>query len=483
MAQYVEKNGDSIMDIRISKSDVLWNYIAQFFNLGSGLIVLPVVLSLLSPSEIGMNYLMLSVSSLVALADFGFSGQFGRNITYVFSGAKELKKEGIGIVKQDCIDYHLLAVVIETAKYIYRKISLLTFIAMISLGSLYMCKATDGFTTVRNSLLIWILFSLSSYFNMYFMYYGSLLTGAAMIMEAKKVIILNRIVYISIAFVLLFIGCGLISIVVANIISPFVGRWYSYKKFYRENVKSTLQKERVSAEEIREIFNVLWYNAKKLGINFLGAYGIQQSGMFIIGLFLSLEEVASYGLMCQLFQVSSALSMGIFTTLLPVFYKLRAEGNTDRLIADFSFSTIIYFIIFTLCGLGIISFGSQLLDLIGSSTFLPVFYVMAIYFVHMLLENFHSMCATMIVTNNEVPFVKAAIVSGVLIVICNLVTLRFTSLGLLGVVLGQLFVQSLYNHWKWPFWIFQELHLNPVKLMRIGEQGLCNYAKKLKLKN
>ena len=475
MAQSNEKNGDSIMDIRISKSDVLWNYIAQFFNLGSGLIVLPVVLSLLFPSEIGMNYLMLSVSSLVALADFGFSGQFGRNITYVFSGAKELKKEGIGTVKQDCIDYHLLAVVIETAKYIYRKISLLTFIAMLTLGSLYMYKATDGFTTVRNSLLIWILFSLSSYFNMYFMYYNSLLTGAAMIMEAKKVTILNRIVYIFIAFVLLFIGCGLISIVVANIISPFVGRWYSYKIFYRGNIKNALQNEAVSTEEIKNMFKVLWYNAKKLGINFLGAYGIQQSGMFIIGLFLSLEEVASYGLMCQLFQVSSALSMGIFTTLLPVFYKYRAEGNIDRLIADFAFSITVYFIAFAICGLGIMFLGCQLLDLIGSSTLLPILSVMAVYFVHMLLENFHSMCATMIVTNNEVPFVKAAIVSGVLIVLCNFVTLRFTSLGLLGVVLGQLFVQSLYNHWKWPFWIFQELHLNPIKLMRIGGQGICNH--------
>lgn len=116
------------MEISISKRDVYWNYIAQFFNLGSGFIILPVVLHMLSTDEVGMNYLMLSVSSLVALADFGFSSQFGRNITYVFSGAQELKKEGLSVLPNGEINYHLLAVVIETAKYIYRKISVIVLI-------------------------------------------------------------------------------------------------------------------------------------------------------------------------------------------------------------------------------------------------------------------------------------------------------------------------------------------------------------------
>ena len=66
------------MEIKISKKDILWNYIAQFFNLGSGFIVLPVVLRLLSAEEVGMNYLMMTISSLIALADFGFAQQFGQ---------------------------------------------------------------------------------------------------------------------------------------------------------------------------------------------------------------------------------------------------------------------------------------------------------------------------------------------------------------------------------------------------------------------
>ena len=400
------------MEIKISKKDVLWNYIAQFFNLGAGMIVLPVVLHLLSADEVGMNYLMLSVSSLVALADFGFSSQFGRNITYVFSGAQELKKEGMDNLTKGKINYHLLAVVIETAKYIYRRISVFALIIMLTVGSLYMYRATEGFTTVPNALLIWLLFSVSTYFNLYFMYYGALLTGAAMIMESKKALMLNRISYIVIAFIFLFSGMGLMGIVIANIISPFVGRWYSYKMFYRKELREALEVHKPVKSEILNTFNILWYNAKKLGVNFLGAYGIQQSGMFIIGLYLPLKEVASYGLMCQLFQVTTALAIGVFTTLLPSFYKDRVEGNVMKIARDFSLSVYVFTVVFVLAGLTIILGGDSLLKVIGSSTCLPVIAVMMVYFIHLFLENFHSMCATMIVTNNEVPFVKAAIVSG-----------------------------------------------------------------------
>jgi len=80
--------------INISKTDVLWNYIAQFFSLASGLITLPLILKMLTVEEIALNYIFLTVSSLVLLFDFGFSPQFSRNVSYVYGGAQTLKKEG-----------------------------------------------------------------------------------------------------------------------------------------------------------------------------------------------------------------------------------------------------------------------------------------------------------------------------------------------------------------------------------------------------
>ena len=43
------------MEIKISKADVWWGYIAQFFNLSAGILVLPYVLHKLSAEEIGFK--------------------------------------------------------------------------------------------------------------------------------------------------------------------------------------------------------------------------------------------------------------------------------------------------------------------------------------------------------------------------------------------------------------------------------------------
>lgn len=67
------------------------------------------------------------------------------------------------------------------------------------------------------------------------------------------------------------------------------------------------------------------------------------------------------------------------------------------------------------------------------------------------------------------------------IILCNILTLQFTELGLMGVVLGQLLVQSVYNHWKWPLWIFKDLSLSPYKIINIGHKQTIFKLKKLLL--
>ena len=55
------------MEIRVSKKDIVWGYISIFFQMTSGIIVLPFILRMLSSEEIGYNYLMLTIGSMIAL--------------------------------------------------------------------------------------------------------------------------------------------------------------------------------------------------------------------------------------------------------------------------------------------------------------------------------------------------------------------------------------------------------------------------------
>lgn len=448
------------MGVEITKKDVTWSYVAKLFQIGSGLVTLPLILRLLTKEEVGMNYLMLTVSSIVGLMDFGFSPQFGRNFTYVNSGARRLCREGVEEERGGSIDWHLLSVLISTARFVYRRLSVLALIVMLTFGTGYIWYLTEGFTNVNNSLYIWILYSFSTYFNIYFSYYSSLLTGSGMIRESSQAAILSKSAYLVLCTLFLLLGWGLFAVVAANFIAPFVQRYVSYRAYFKPELKARLAEQAVTREDIRETFSVIWFNAKKLGINFIGAYAVNKMGMFIIGFFLPLATIGSYGLLTQLTTIVTGIANTMFVTYLPKVSNCRVTGDRPMLKRTISFSMVVGQIIMLAGALGIIFVAPYLLELIKSQTMLPSRLICVLYLVIVALELNHSEFASVISTENKIPYVVPSLVSGGVIVLLTFIALKFTTLGLLGVVLVQGIVQAAYNNWRWPLWVFRELDMS-----------------------
>lgn len=448
------------MGVEITKKDVTWSYVAKLFQIGSGLVTLPLILRLLTKEEVGMNYLMLTVSSIVGLMDFGFSPQFGRNFTYVNSGARRLCREGVEEERDGSIDWHLLSVLISTARFVYRRLSVLALIVMLTFGTGYIWYLTEGFTNVNNSLYIWILYSFSTYFNIYFSYYSSLLTGSGMIRESSQAAILSKSAYLVLCTLFLLLGWGLFAVVAANFIAPFVQRYVSYRAYFKPELKARLAEQTVTREDIRETFSVIWFNAKKLGINFIGAYAVNKMGMFIIGFFLPLAIIGSYGLLTQLATIVTGIANTMFVTYLPKVSNCRVTGDRSMLKRTISFSMVVGQIIMLAGALGIIFVAPYLLELIKSQTMLPSRLICVLYLVIVALELNHSEFASVISTENKIPYVVPSLVSGGVIVLLTFIALKFTTLGLLGVVLVQGIVQAAYNNWRWPLWVFRELDMS-----------------------
>lgn len=467
------------MGIEITRKDVTWSYVAKIFQIGTGLVTLPLILHLLTKDEVGMNYLMLTVSSIVGLMDFGFSPQFGRNFTYVNSGARRLCKEGVLEEKGEGVDWHLLSVLISTARFVYRRLSVAALVVMLTFGSLYVGYLTDGFTSIRNSLYIWVLYSFSTYFNIYFSYYSSLLTGSGMIRESSIAAILSKSVYLVLCTVFLLLGWGLFAVVLANFVAPFVQRFYSYKVYFTPALKAELNKTEVLTAEIKDTFKVIWYNAKRLGINFIGAYAVNKMGMFIIGFFLPLATIGSYGLLTQLTTIVSGIANTLFVTYLPKVSNYRVTGDKAGLRQTVSFSMVTGQIIMIAGAFAIVYIAPYLLELIKSSTELPSTMVCVLYLVITFLELNHSECASIISTENRIPYVVPSLVSGGLIVLFTFIVLKFTSLGLLGVVLVQGIVQASYNNWRWPLWVFKDLQMSIPGFYKSGLSSIVNSLRRL----
>ena len=86
--------------MKVTKADVLWNYGATFMRVASALIVLPLILRMLPQEEVGVWSVMIGLNSMIYLLDFGFFQTFSRAVTYIYSGATKLEKEGFTPVQE-----------------------------------------------------------------------------------------------------------------------------------------------------------------------------------------------------------------------------------------------------------------------------------------------------------------------------------------------------------------------------------------------
>jgi O-antigen/teichoic acid export membrane protein len=466
--------------MNLSKKDVVWGYFAQFFTIASGILILPLVLRLLTPEEIGMNFLMLTIGTMVSLLDFGFAPQIGRNFSYVFAGAQILQKEGLGISNEvnATVNYRLLATLIHTAKFIYRIISFVVLFVMLSFGTLYIYIITKGFTNVDNALIIWCLYSVSTFFNIYYAYYISMLSGKGMIKEMQKSIVYSRIAYIMISVVLLLFDFGLIGVVLANFIAPFVSRYLSYHYFYSLDIKEKINNFIIDKSEILDLFTIIWYNAKKLGIVYIGAYAITKFGIFLSGLYLSLPEVASYGIMMQLVGVISTVAGTLFTISNPRFSILKFERNNTLLLKNFALSMGVFYLVFIIGGFILAFIGPLLFSALKSNIALPATYIILLYVGVMMLEANHSYFSTIIVIGNSVPFVWISLMTGGLIILGSFISLYYTNLGILGLVLVQGGVQGAYNNWKWPKVVCKDFNISFFDFLKLS---MFETATKLKI--
>jgi O-antigen/teichoic acid export membrane protein len=463
--------------IKISNNDIYWGYFGQIFSVSSGLITLPLILKSLSADEIGINYLLLTLGSLVNLFDFGFTAQFSRNIAYVFSGAQVLKKDGVDITESSEINYRLLSTIISTANSLYKRLAFFVLIFMLSFGTWYIYFITKGFKTIDNSLSIWVLFSLSSFFNIFYSYYSSLLIGKGLIKESNKALVYSKLFTIVLTFFFLYFGLGLLGVVLSNLIGPFVNRYFSYRYFFTKDLTRKIKDFDISKNEKSELFEILWFNAKKIGLVFIGSYTINKLSVFLAGLYLSLSDVASYGLMIQLFGLLSTVSGVFFSVSQPRFAGLRTKNDLKTLIKEFAFSMNIYYITFFVGTFFILLFAPYFLLLIGSSVLTPSFFIMCLFALILFLEGNHSNFASLIVTKNNVPFVKSSLISGFFIALGDFLILKFTFFGILGLVLVQGLVQLSYANWKWPVAVFNEFKISIFSFLKLGMKESLNRFK------
>ena len=435
----------------------MWSYAGTFFTIGAGVLLLPFILHKMPQETVGIWNIFQVITALVMLLDFGFKPSFARNISYIFSGVTTLQKDGVAHTSSEsAIDYGLLKGTLMAMRRFYRWMSIGMFCLLASAGSVYFYYILQKYTGDRQDAMIaWLLLITINCYNLYTLYYEALLTGKGYVKRNQQINILGQAVYMGLAIALIYSGLGLTAIVCSQLVSIIIRRILTYRVFFTRTLRERL--ESVMPKEPKMILSAITPNAIKIGLTQLGGFLVNKSALLIGSAFLSLEQIACYGITLQVMDILARCATVFYQAYTPKLAQCRAENDLQGLRRYYIQCIGSLLVVYLLGGLAWIGLGEWALDLIGSQTrFVPVS-MLIVMLVISTLEHNHSTSAGFIMADNKIPFFIPSLVSGagtVVLLWCFLGPLHW---GLWGLILAPGLAQLAYQNWKWPSVVIKEL--------------------------
>ena len=445
----------------VGKKDFVWTMLATFFKIGAGVLLFPIILKMLPAETVGVWTIFVTITQLTFIFDFGFNTSFARNVSYVFSGVRLLKRDGYEHVESssvDRIDYALLGGTIRAMRYFYSRMAVVLFVLFAVLGTFYVYTLMQDYSgNVGEVYIAWGILVLINSYNLYTLYYEALLNGRGEIKRVHQIILVGNVVYILLAIVLILLGGGLVAIVASQAVSVLLVRFLSKKAFYSSSIIEGLSV--ADDSNYKDILYAITPNAIKVGLTSLGGFIINKSSLFIGSLFVSLETMGSYGITLQLLVVIGMMAGIVTRVYMPKVFQWRVEERLDLIKQKFYLSSVVMFLVFALSGIVIVLYGDWMLSVLKSNTTLLPTSLLILIFVQHYLEYNHSNAAQYLLSRNEVPFFKASLISAGCVLLLLGVFVVWLDMGMLGMILAPMIVQGVYQNWKWPLEVVRELRI------------------------
>ncbi len=457
------------MEKSVTKSDIIWNYLGIFVNLGSNFVLIPFIVKYLDGDNYGLWTIFLSLGSIVTLFDFGFNPTFARNIAYCWSGAKKLLTEKVAENENGAPNFVLMAKVMKTCRIIYFLLSMFALIILGTCGTVYIVKISASIPG-KAHIYAWLIFLGYIFLNLLFGYYAAFLRGVGAIADLNKITILSKIIQMVLAVFLLYIGWGILGVSIAyctyGILFRLLGKHAFYT--YRDIGKNlNLVHDEVHKEEIRQIFKTIWHNSWRDGIVSLALYLSNQAGTVIGSLSLTLTETGAYSLAMQLGTGIANIASSLFYTYIPSLQAARVKQDRNYERRKMSEAISSYVCLYILGMMALIIIGLPLLKILKPSAVvnLPAIILIGIY--QFVLQ--YCICYTSyIASGNQIPYMKAYVISAACGAILSLVFTKIVPCGIPGLVLPPLIIQLSYNFWHWSGTVHKELKLNSVEIAELA---------------
>lgn len=461
------------MQIKSSRSDIIWNYIGIVMSMASNFLLLPFLIKFIDGEMLGLWYVYLSIGGIVILFDFGFNPTLARNVAYCWSGAKELNAEGVGQTQGSEPNFDLLKRVISTCKAIYLVISVAALLVLLSIGTAYIhhiSKNLFGGTVIAS----WLIYAVAVFLNLYYGYFATFLRGVGAVSIYNKINVFARLIQIIVSIGMLLLGYGIIAVSLAYLLYGFLLRAFSKRAFYRykgigERLKSIPGK--TSVDEIKRLFRIVWHNAWKDGLVAVANYCANQASTLIASMFLSLTETGLYSISVQLITAIATISAGLYTAYQPAMQSAYANHNRNESTRLMSLAMITYSFLFWAGTIALITVGIPILKWVKPENTYNIAVILGIAVYNFFYKR-QSYYASFISNTNHVPYVKAYVLSSIAGVVLSIIMVHFMKMGVWGLIIGQFLPQLIYNVWKWPREVYKILETTWAKLVAVGMKFL-----------
>lgn len=459
------------MKISINKRDLIWSYVGTIMSMGANLLMLPFLLYYLDDDMLGLWYIFASIGAIATLFDFGFAVTFARNITYCWSGARELKQENVSFVKNSEPDYALMKRVLATCKIIYGILSAAALVLLLSFGTAYISyvsREIDGPVPI----IAWVIYATAAFLNLYYGYYASFLRGVGAVDQANKNTVYARGIQIILTVVLLAVGMGLIGACVAYLAYGTVFRLLGKHHFYQyQGIGDKLSQvtEKVSKQDLKDMFHIVWHNAWRDGAISVANYFCNQASTVICSMYLPLSQTGSYSLGVQIASAIAQIAGTMYNAYQPELQAAYVNGNKEKMRRMMSMIVMSFVYLFTFGTIAFTVVGLPLLRIIKPDTIVSAS-VLLLLCLYQFMLKFRNCYTSYFSCTNRIIYVNGFITSAILCVLLSFLMIGPLKLEVWGLIAAQIISQVVYNVWYWPMLAHKEMHLAAIEMITVGSK-------------
>ena len=451
---------------RVVGSAMFYGAAATAIRVGANLVLLPILLTRLSTSELALWWVFVALGGFANLADFGFGSTIARVYSFLWAGAEDFEAEGLGSpAKRGEPNLPRIRRLTSTVQRFYWVLGVAATLAIGLIGTLVLLKPAGLVTNPRAVWIPWGIYVLSIGYTLATSSWPLACQGLGKVRELQVSYSLAGAVYVLGAGTLLLLHCGLVAVVAATFLKGLIMREYC-RRTYRKAVP--LGAEEDGKADVN-ILKKLWPNASKLGILSIGAFLLSNGSVLISSHFLGDRITASFGLTAQIGAFLMSFAGLWLTVKWPELAMLRVQGRLEEMAT--LFARRLGFTMLTFLGLCtvVVLIGNRILAWKGTHAQLLPAPALIFYFAYLAQQVFYVQFGSLTYTENVVPFFRIGIFTGLAMLVLSYVMTR--TFGFWGMLIAPLIAESICSNWYtvWRGFRGQPLRVGQMLQAALGE--------------